>query len=190
MSQRGKFLLLVALFIVPTIASFIVFYLFPPAKTTNYGTLISPVVALPKQPLVNLGAGDREIVASLHGKWLMITRDSGQCEAVCQNKLFAMRQARLILGRDQDRVVRIVLIDDDVVPSLQLQSTYAGTIWLSAKSHAWLMALPKSASDATGRNSIYAADPLGNVFMRYDASPDIKRLSGDLQKVLKASQIG
>jgi hypothetical protein len=31
---------------------------------------------------------------------------------------------------------------------------------------------------------------LGNVFIRYDADPDIKRLTKDFQHVLKASQIG
>jgi hypothetical protein len=120
----------------------------------------------------------------------MITRDSGLCEGACQKKLHAMRQARLILGRDQDRVLRIVLVDDDIPPSLPLQNTYEGTVWISAKSLPWLAALPVLPDDKTGRGSIYAADTLGNIFMRYSADPDIKRLSNDIQRVLKASQIG
>ena len=190
MSPRTKFLLLVALFIVPTIASFIAFYFFPPTRTTNYGTLISPVVVLPELPLARLDSGKEPMTAGLRGKWLMITRDSGQCEAACQKKLYAMRQARLILGRDQDRVQRIVLVDDDVPPSLELQNTYEGTVWISAKSHPWLAALPAAPEDVSGRSSIYAVDTMGNIFMRYAADPDIKRFSNDLQRVLKASQIG
>ncbi len=190
MTQRTKFLLLVALFVVPTIASFVAFYFFPPSKTTNYGTLISPVVVLPQAPLVRLDAGKEPITPSLRGKWLMITRDSGLCEAACQKKLYAMRQARLILGRDQGRVLRVVLVDDDVPPALSLQSTYEGTIWISAKSQPWPVTLPVSLDDVSGRDSIYAVDTLGNIFMRYTADPDIKRLSNDIQRVLKASQIG
>jgi hypothetical protein len=190
MTQRTKLLLLIALFTVPTIASFTAFYFFPPSKTTNYGTLISPVFNLPQVPLVRLDAGRAPVTAGLRGKWLIVTRDSGLCEAACQTKLFAMRQARLILGRDQDRVSRIVLVDDDVTPSAQLQNSYDGTIWISAKSHSWMAGLPVGDSDRSGRESIYAVDPLGNVFMRYGADPDIKRLSIDLQRVLKASQIG
>jgi hypothetical protein len=189
-TQRTKLLSLIALFLLPTIASFIAFHYFPPSNTSNYGALISPVIVLQQTPVVRLDAGKEPIADSFRGKWLMITRDSGLCEGACQKKLHAMRQARLILGRDQDRVLRIVLVDDDIPPSLPLQNTYEGTVWISAKSLPWLAALPVLPDDKTGRGSIYAADTLGNIFMRYSADPDIKRLSNDIQRVLKASQIG
>ncbi len=190
MTQRTKLLLLLGLFMVPTIASFVVFYFFPPDKTTNYGTLISPIAVLPNTKLTRLDSGTEPIAPGLRGKWLMITRDSGLCETACQKKLYAMRQARLILGREQDRVLRIVLVDDDVVPAMQLQNEFSGTIWISAKSPAWLATLPAAPDDRSGRSAIYAADTLGNIFMRYSADPDIKRFSHDLLRVLKASQIG
>ena len=190
MTPRTKFMLLIGLFLVPTAASFIVFYFFPPGKTTNYGTLISPVIALPQSRLARLDAGTQSLTPSLRGKWLIVTRDSGRCEADCQKKLHVMRQARLILGREQDRVLRVVLVDDDVPPSDALQETYDGTIWIAARTLPWLAALPAGSDDPTGRSSIYAVDTLGNIFMRYSAEPDIKRLSNDLQRVLKASQIG
>ncbi|MEO8101427.1 MAG: hypothetical protein ABI790_02810 [Betaproteobacteria bacterium] len=190
MTPRTKFVLLVLVFMLPTLASFIVFYFFPPDRTTNYGMLISPVVTLPEVDLVRLDSGKEPVVPGLRGKWLMITRDSGLCEAACRNKLQAMKQARLILGREQDRVLRVVLVDDDVSPSAALQNTYGGTVWIPANSLPWLSTLPAAPDDASGRSAIYAADPLGNIFMRYPAEPDIKRLSNDLQRVLKASQIG
>jgi hypothetical protein len=190
MTPRAKFLALIAIFLVPTLLSFMAFYLFPPSKTTNYGTLISPVVALPKTTLARLDAGNQAVDPALRGKWLVVTRDSGQCEAACQKKLYAMRQARLILGREQDRVLRVVLVDDDTPPSAALQERYEGTIWISAKSSPWLAAFPALKEDVSGRESLYAVDTMGNVFMRYGADPDIKRLSMDLQRVLKASQIG
>jgi hypothetical protein len=184
MSQRTKFLLLLSLFLLPTIASFIVFYLFPPKRTTNYGELLSPIVTLP-----HAGARQETAPAALRGKWLMLTRDSGACAEACRKKLYAMRQARLVLGREQDRVVRVVLVDDGVPPSAELQATYEGTIWITDKSHPWLAHLPV-ASDADARAHIYGVDTLGNVFIRYSADPDIRQLSNDFKKVLKASQIG
>lgn len=192
MSQRTKFLLLVGLFMLPTAASFIVFYFFPPEKSGNYGELVSPVIQLPAPGAVRFSPSPTDTGDGLRGKWLLITRDSGACGAACRTKLFAMRQARLILGRDQDRVVLVILVDDEVVPAASLQKEFDGTVWLAAKSSPWLNILPLPAG-ATGRNArghIYAADPLGNLFMRYAAEPDIKRLSRDLQRVLKASQIG
>ncbi|MEP7155346.1 MAG: hypothetical protein ABI905_06205 [Betaproteobacteria bacterium] len=190
MSQRAKFLLLIALFIVPTVASFVVFYFFPPSKTSNYGTLITPVIALPEIALPSPVANTEPRTSGLRGKWLVITRDSGNCELACQKKLYAMRQARLILGREQDRVLRVVLLDDDVRPSPLLQTEFDGTIWVSAKSSAWLALLPAAPGDSSGRAAIYAADTMGNLFMRYAPEPDIKKMSNDLQRVLKASQIG
>jgi hypothetical protein len=190
MSPRSKFLLLVALFLVPTVASFFAFYLSPPTITSNYGTLISPVISLPIVPVRRLDSGSEATSPGLRGKWLVVTRDSGACEVDCRKKLYAMRQARLILGRNQDRVLRVVLVDDDVRPSEQLQKDFDGTIWIAAKSLPWLAALPVASPGAGGRDSIYAVDTLGNVFMRYSADPDIKKLANDLQRVLKASQIG
>lgn len=190
MSQRAKFLLLLTLFIVPTIASFVVFYFFPPSKTSNYGTLIAPVVALPEINLPRRDASVEPMPAGLRGKWLLVTRDSGDCGATCQQKIYAMRQSRLILGREQDRVLRVVLVDDDARPPEQLQREFEGTIWLSAKDSPLLRVLPAAADDPNGRAAIYAVDTMGNLFMRYSPDADIKKLSNDLQRVLKASQIG
>lgn len=190
MSQRTKFLLLIAIFTLPTIASFVVFYFFPPDKSNNYGELVRPVVVLPALPLLRLDGQQGVIADSLRGKWLLVTRDSGLCEDACRKKLYAMRQSRQILGREQDRLLRVVLVDDDVVPSNQLQAEFDGTLWLSAKTLSWTKLIPIDKGDSTGRAAIFAVDTLGNVFMRYSSDPDIKRLSNDLKRVLKASQIG
>jgi hypothetical protein len=189
MMQRTKFLLLVAIFILPTVTSFIVFYFFPPDRSSNYGALVKPVVSLPALPLSRLDSAS-QIADSIRGKWLLITRDSGKCEEVCQKKLYAMKQSRQILGREQDRVVRVVLVDDDVVPTEKIKGDYDGTIWVAAKTLPWLKLIPREKDDDGGRNGIYGVDTLGNVFIRYPSEPDIKRMANDLKRVLKASQIG
>lgn len=194
MSPRTKLLLMMALFALPTLASFAAFYWFPPTKTSNYGELISPVINLPQLQMAirdgtDASQGARE--QGLRGKWLIITRDSGACDAVCEQKLFAMRQSRLIVGREMDRVVRVVLIDDDATPSDELIKRYRGTAWISAKAMPWLSALPAPTQDpSNSRAYFYAVDPLGNIFMRYGADADVKLMAKDLRRVLKASQIG
>ncbi len=40
------------------------------------------------------------------------------------------------------------------------------------------------------RDHLYLVDPHGNVMMRWPAAPDPKRMLQDLQRLLKASQIG
>ena len=188
MTPRVKFVLLLLIFLVPTVASFIAYYFFPPTKTDNYGTLLSPTITLPQVSIMTIDPKTPGAADGLRGKWLLLTRDSGTCAEACRKKLYAMRQARLILGREQDRVQVVVLIDDDVPPSAELQREYAATIWVMAASSPWLSSL--TAASGSARESIYAADTLGNVFMRYVAEPDIKRMSRDLLRVLKASQIG
>ncbi|MBL8522939.1 MAG: hypothetical protein JNN20_04560 [Betaproteobacteria bacterium] len=190
MTQRTKFLFLIAIFTLPTIASFVVFYFFPPDRSSNYGELVRPIVTLPALPLSRMDGRADVIADGLRGKWLIVTRDSGLCEDVCRKKLYAMRQARQILGREQDRLIRVVLVDDNVVPSEKLQAEFEGTLWLSAKALTWTSLMPNDKGDSSGRASIFAVDTLGNVFMRYSSDPDIKRMSNDLKRVLKASQIG
>ena len=195
MSPRTKFVMIFLLFSVPFVASTITFLVWKPSVTNNYGELLSPVIALPEAKLFRIGgdevnnATNKEFVEkSFRGKWLMLTRDSGACAAACRKKLYAMRQARLSLGREQDRVVRVMLVDDDVVPSAALMQEFAGTVWISAKTPPWLALLPIAGANAGGH--LYGVDTLGNVFIRYNADPDIKRMMKDFQQVLKASQIG
>jgi hypothetical protein len=194
MSPRTKFVLIFLLFSIPFIASTITFIFWKPTATSNYGKLVAPVIALPETKLIRVdGIVNPQVNTenALRGKWLLLTRDSGACETACQKKLYAMRQARLILGREQDRVVRVVLVDDDVRPNAELIRAYEGTVWVSAKSSDWLSRLPVGAAAApTGRDHIYGVDTLGNLFISYDANPDIKKLTADFIRVLKASQIG
>ncbi len=189
MTPRTKFVLLLALFILPTVASFVAFYFFPPPPATSYGELISPAIPLPESPITTLGKARVDIPPGLRGKWLILTRDEGRCEERCRSKLVVLRQSRLILGREQDRVLRVVLVEDNVVPESGLQQEHEGTVWVAAKDLAWRDLLPFPAG-GDPRGFIYAVDPLGNVFIRYGEAPDIKKLANDLRRVLKASQIG
>ena len=194
MSPRTKFVLIFLIFSIPFVASTLVFVFWKPTASGNYGKLLSPIVLLPEVGLVAIdpGAASKvELEKSLRGKWLMLTLERGPCEAACQKKLYAMRQSRLILGREQDRVLRVVLLDDDVAPDDAMRQKYAGTVWISAKAQPWLKRLPTFGEDGgDGKARIYGVDPLGNLFIQYGADPDIKQMTQDFQRVLKASQIG
>ena len=189
MSQRTKFVLLLAIFMLPTLASFVAFYFFPPPKATSYGELISPAIPLPETPIATLGGLGASVPQGLRGKWLILTRDEGRCDERCRAKLVVLRQSRLVLGREQDRVLRVMLVEDNVAPQGSLLQEHEGTIWVAAKELSWLKLLPLPPG-GDPRAYIYAVDPLGNVFIRYGDSPDIKKLANDLRRVLKASQIG
>ena len=77
-------------------------------------------------------------------------------------KVAAMRQVRLALGRNASRVETLAL------------------------SRAELSGAGLGIDDA----HIYLVDPHGNVMMRWPARPEMKRMLKDLERLLKASQIG
>lgn len=198
MNHRVKLVAICAVFTVPLIAAAVAFFLLPPAKSMNYGALVQPVIALPEVPAPLAIAGDFgdgkqvNIDRGLRGKWLMVMQDSSACAERCQKKLYAMRQARTIIGREQDRLMRVVLLTDDGQPSAELQAAYKGTVWVKARDHPWLAALAKLNADNPQKSSdeIYGVDTLGNLFIRYQHDADIKLMVRDFNRVMKASQIG
>ncbi len=196
-SPRTKFVLMFLLFAMPITASYLTFFFWAPTRTNNYGELIRPVVVMPSEKFSIVDGKDAPDKAgdyALRGKWLIVTRDSGTCDPACEKKLYAMRQSRLILGKDLDRIVRILLIDDGVTPSAKIRQDFVGMAFVNAKDSVWLTKLPlPSAAPSTAvtssRGYIYLVDPMGNLFMRYPADADIKKMTGDIRQVLKASQL-
>lgn len=194
LTPRAKFALMFLFFATPFVISYLAFFFWKPTTTGNHGQLIAPVIAMPVERFALLDGRDAPPNAgekALRGKWLIVTRDSGACAEACEKKLYAMRQMRTILGREMTRVARVVLVDDGATPAETLQNNYAGTAWVAARNSSWLARLPREAADSTeGRGYFYAIDPMGNLFMRYQADIDIKLMSADFRRVLKASQLG
>ena len=175
MSPRVKLALIVAVFAAPIAASVIAYRFFPPERTSNYGELLLPPAQVPS------------LAGFPRGRWTLIVADSGQCPASCVAKLFTIRQLRLAMGRDADRVERVFVVDDGRAPEPRALEPFPGTVVVSAPAGTSASAPPGPSND---RAHIYLADPNGNVMMRWPAEPDPKRIIRDLERLLKASQIG
>ncbi|MDP1716844.1 MAG: cytochrome C oxidase subunit I, partial [Burkholderiales bacterium] len=119
--------LLIALCTTPVVASYVAFYFMPPSGHVNYGELIE-TRPLPDARLA-LADGTPLQWRQLKGKWLMVTVDTGACDAECQRKLLYMRQVRLAQGKSMDRVERVWLITDAAQPAETVIREYQGT-WL------------------------------------------------------------
>lgn len=180
---RAKLLLLCALFALPIVASLVVFHFFPPTgPTNNYGELLAPRPAT--EHAFTRPDGTTFGFAQLRGRWLLVASDSGACPTSCIQKLTAMRQVRLALGRKASRVHRVFVVDDLQRP-LPAFEPFAGMD--VAVTPQGLVLPPGAAND---RAHIYLVDPRGTVMMRFPAAPDHKRMWKDLDRLLKASQIG
>lgn len=180
MQGRFKLLLIGVICAAPTIAAYLVYHFWPPQSRSNYGELID-VRPLPS------GFFDASSSAnSPQGKWVMLAVDSGECDAHCRDKLYAMRQVRLTQGREMSRVARVWLIDDEQQPDAKLIAEYEGMALIHA-SRSSLQALP---AEQSRRDHIYVVDPLGNLMMRFPKNADPSKVARDMSRLLKVSRIG
>ena len=180
---RARLVLLAALFLAPIAASLVAVRM-GPEPTANYGELLLPPAAITPHSFAVEGGGRFEF-AHLRGRWVLVASDSGACPPGCVAKLAAMRQVRLALGRRAARVERVLVVDDLAAPNREALASFAGTVVAITPT---AMTLPPGA--ANDRAHIYLVDPLGNVMLRWPAPPEMKRMHRDLERLLKASQVG
>ena len=182
-TPRLQLLAIMALFALPIVASTLAYLFVEPNPTANYGELLPPAPA-PAHAFSRPGSGPFRF-ADLGRRWTMVASDSGRCQAACRDKLTTMRQVRLALGRNAERVERVFIVDDLQPPAPGLLEEYPGmTVAVTPAG----MTLPPGA--ANDRSHIYLVDPRGDVMMRWPAQPDGRRMLKDLQRLLKASQMG
>ncbi|MEO5765052.1 MAG: hypothetical protein ABIR52_07055 [Casimicrobiaceae bacterium] len=178
---RRTLLVILAVGLAPVIASYAFYYFAPRDAGANYGEL------LPTRPVPDVAGttvdGTPFRLADLRGRWVMLAAAPGACGADCARKLYATRQGRTMQGREQERVVRVWLVTDAVVPTAALLAEQPGLVVVRVD--------PATATALTGGGArITLIDPLGNQVLAWPADPDIKGLARDLGRVLKASQIG
>ena len=184
-SGKRTLLLLALVCVIPVVASYLAFYLWRPANTTNYGDLL-PVTSLSQVTLKEADGRPFEL-SQLRGKWVLAMIDSGACNDRCREKLTYMRQLRLTQGKDMDRIERVWLISDAVRPITGFIPQFDGTRELFVAQSDVVAKFPAA---TTPTDHIYIIDPLGNLFMRFPRDPDTKGMVKDLTRLLRVSRVG
>jgi cytochrome oxidase Cu insertion factor (SCO1/SenC/PrrC family) len=182
---RRSLILVALVCTLPVVASYFMFYVWKPTGSTNYGELLD-VRLLPDAPLRGLD-GSPFSLSDLRGKWIMLAVDTGGCDAPCREKLFKIRQIRLMQNKDMDRIERVWLISDGARPDPELARLHQGAWLVDARGQDLRALLP--AQDRP-QDFIYVIDPLGNLMMRYPRDADPSGIKGDLIRLLKVSRIG
>ena len=183
--NRWSLWLIVALCVAPVVASYVAYYVTPPAGHTNYGELMN-APPLPNAHLRLVDGAPFEMTA-LRGKWVLLMADTAQCNEACQRKLFMLRQLRLTQGKEMERIERAWLISDEAAVAEKLAEEYRGTWLIRAGASEILKGLPVERPLA---DYIYVIDPLGNVVLRYAHDAEPGRIIKDLTRLLKTSRIG
>ncbi|MFM7506038.1 MAG: hypothetical protein ACKO3M_05665, partial [Rubrivivax sp.] len=131
-SGRLKMLLVLLVCASPVIASYFTYFVIRPEGRTNYGELILPTRELPAAlPLATID-GSPVAPASLRGQWLLVVVVNPACDPACEKRLFTQRQLREMLGRERERLDKVVLVvgDGALKPELRaaLEAAPAATL--------------------------------------------------------------
>ena len=182
---RGILLLLAVVALAPIVAAYVAYYWFAPTKRVNYGELLD---LRPAPAIVGEYPDSKPFaLAELRGKWVLLVVSGPDCGDGCRRALYATRVARTIQGREQDRVMRAWLQPASApLPPAELLAGQPALV-AARVAPSELRRLPINADASAG---ILLLDPRGNLVLRYGDDPDAERLAKDLQRLLRASQIG
>jgi hypothetical protein len=188
--SRLKLLGILLLCSLPVILSYLAFYVLRPQGQAAAGDLISPVRPLPGVAATRLD-GSPFSLASLKSQWLLVRVDGGACVQDCQKRLLMLRQFRLMLGQNMDRVDWVWLVNDqapvDATLSAGLEKDHATVLRLAPSAlQGWLPV----ADGKSMRDYIFVVDPTGNTMMRLPAvfdSAGAHRAQSDMERLLRAS---
>ena len=188
-TSRVKLSALMLVFFGPLFAAMLIYFnpaRFTPTASASYGELITPA-----QPLAAFEAlsfkGEMLPGDLLTGKWTLLYWNDADCDLSCEADLFKIRQVRLSLGKDIERVQTVYLADTPA-PSdhlEQLLGRHPRLVKAYSKPGAFLEQL-----SAHPGKKIYIVDPFGNLMMRYSGDAASKGILKDLKKLLRVSRIG
>ena len=221
--SRTPLVLIVLISLAPVLAA-VVAYFNPdwrPDGSVAYGTLIEPQRPIPASTALQATTLDGKPfdVASLKGKWLLITADGGDCQDACARKLFILRNSHASQGKNVERLARVWFITDDAPVPERVLEAYKGTIMLRVQPEqlkAFLLAESASVSTGTSTHTTGASvvtpsvtvpassnvaakalaepmwiiDPHANLMMQYPANAEPEKVRTDIRKLVYHSRIG
>lgn len=195
--QRRIIILLVAVFSAPFLVSWYLFNFTQAGRgggDGSHGKLVVPPRPLPAVELQEpTGAQTADM---LRRKWTLLYLLPDKCGEACLGALYQMRQLRLALGGNGQRVQRVLVVYGEFPPALPatVLQEYAGQ-----------MVIPGSALDGddAGRSfrlhagdnplsagRLYVVDPMGNLMLAYPAGTEPGGIVTDLKRLLRYSGAG
>jgi len=195
---RLTVILMVVVFVVPVGLAIVLHSLgegYKTPTTTNWGSLVTPVRPIADFSTTTLDNKkfDRDM---LNGKWTMFYIDSAGCNESCFNNLYTVRQSRLGMGGEKERVQRVMLLVDDgnneQLEKIKLEHKGMNIIRLEKDAMTKVMTSFEfdGLAPAAKAQRIYFIDPLGNLMMHYESDISPRGVVKDLERLLKYSRIG
>ena len=153
-----------------------------PEGRTNHGALLQPIIRLTEaQP-------DSELHAHNDGHWVLLYTNAEACGEECEYALYTLRQSRLMLGKEMDRLVRVFLHGDTPPDTVFLAEQHEGLVTLRDDGLRELLEGKRPQDFAAG--GYYLVDPLGNLVLYFPPDIDPSYMVEDIKRLLKQSRIG
>jgi len=186
-TRRGRvqLLLIAAVFLGPLLLAGWLYFAgtgLQPAGRTNNGVLLEPIInisaALPDSPLNAVN----------DGYWVLLYANDGICDDDCEFALYTLRQSRLMLGREMDRLERVFLHGETLPDTVLLADEHPGLVALQDAALYGL--INEKRPGAAGEHGYYLLDPLGNLVMYFPPDIDPAAMVEDIEHLLELSRIG
>lgn len=185
-----KILLILLIFFIPVLLAWCFYHAGWLKQTANRGQLITTPISISSLDLKS--QFDKQ---TLPKKWLLLYIITQDCDQDCAEQLYYMRQVRTALGKDRERVERLIVIPEGMAtPLLQplLHGKYAGTQQWQIKSAVLKNLGQKLPPTQTvfSKGALFIVDPLGNIVLFYAPPFKPRDWLRDLRRLLAVSQIG
>ncbi len=182
---RVQLLLIAAVFLGPLVVAAWMYFGgqgIAPAGRTNHGALLDPIVRLADE------LPDSELHRRSDGYWALLYANAGACDEGCEYSLYTLRQSRLMLGKEMDRLVRVFLHGDTPPDTVLLADEHQGLVTLQDSALGAL--LDNNKPPALDAGGYYLVDPLGNLVMYFPPDIDPQAMVEDIKHLLELSRIG
>jgi hypothetical protein len=182
---RRQLLLIALVFVLPLAAAAWLYFDgngWRPAHSTNHGALLSPIVELRESLRTS------PLQGQIGRNWALIYVNEGPCDDGCRDALYKLRQSRLMLGKDMNRLVRVFLHGSEAPDTVFLDRGHGGLIALHDADFSNRLVSLRPQPHAGG--GYYLLDPLCNLVMYFPADIVPRDMVDDLSHLLKLSRIG
>lgn len=184
------------LFLVPVLAAIILHSIeggVGTEITTNHGELVRPVQPLNSFSFKTLDSKQINL-DTLKGSWSMVYFDSAACNKQCEDNLYKIRQSRLAMGGEKERVQRLMVLNDgspsESLKALLKEHPGMHVVSIEGKALDDFIQPFNHDKNAVSTQRIYIVDPFGNLMMQYSADTAPKDVVKDLERLLKYSRTG
>ena len=159
-------------------------------KTSNYGMLIAPGLALQRDDLFQVPLNDPQGFEQIRGRWILLQVSGETCAEACSESLHKTHQGWLMLNKEMPRVKRLLLVQSpkamEASPAIQQDDALQVALLKPSILDALKSAIGRPPEDGM----LILMDPQANLVLWYEAGFDPYKMVRDLKHLLKASQIG